>query len=73
MNYILVLVIYSILTPGVYSKKTIEVWPLDLKTCKILAKKSMNDPKLNVPTKYLTSATCIPVIAKKKVFPQTEI
>ena len=72
MNYVLILVIYSILTPGIYSKKTIKTWPLDIKTCKFLAKKALEDPKLNMKTKYLETAKCVPVLKKKKIFPQTE-
>ena len=73
MNYVLILVIYSILTPGIYMKKEIKTWPLTSDTCQRLAKKAMADPELNKPTSYLMTAKCIPVKKQPEVFPQDEI
>lgn len=63
---------YSILSPGLYEKKETKVWPLTKAQCIFLAKKLMEDPKLNNETHYLETAKCVPNLPKKKIFPQNK-
>ncbi len=73
MNYILVLVVYSVLSTGVYQKRETQTWPLPRDLCIQLGKQALADPTLNNRDAKLTTVKCIPTPRKRKVFPQDEI